>query len=60
MAGIMGRSFQIGILKATLFLNHPVDDQFLRKGMRILVSGYEEWGDEGGSWSKHASIKVIK
>lgn len=46
--------------KAMLLLNHPSDDQFIRTGMRILVSGYEEWGDEGGSWSKHISIKVIK
>ncbi len=46
--------------KAMLLLNHSSDDKFIRTGMRIRVSGYEEWGDEGGSWSKHISIKVIK
>ncbi len=45
--------------KAMLLLNHPSDDQFIKKGMRILVTGYEEGGDEGGNWSKHISVKVI-
>ncbi len=46
--------------KAMLLLSHPSDDQFITKGMRIVVTGYEAWGDEGGDWSKHISVKVIK
>jgi hypothetical protein len=46
--------------KATLLLNHSADDLFLKKGMRIRVTGYEEWGDEGGSWSKHVAIEVLR
>jgi hypothetical protein len=46
--------------RATLLLNHPADDKLLKEGMQIRVAGYEEWGDEGGSWSKHVSIEVLK
>jgi hypothetical protein len=58
--GGYGLALDVAKRKATLLLVHPADDQFLKKGMRIRVSGYEEGGDEGGSWSKHVSIEVLK
>ena len=58
--GGYGLAVDVAERKATLLLAHPADDQFLRKGMRIRVSGYEEGGDEGGTWSNHVSIEVLK
>jgi hypothetical protein len=58
--GGYGLAVDVAKRKATLLLVHPADDQFLKKSMRIRVSGYEEGGDEGGSWSKHVSIEVLK
>ncbi len=46
--------------RATLLLVHPTDDRSLKTGMRIRVTGYEEWGDEGGTWSRHVSVEVLK
>lgn len=58
--GGYGISVDVDGRVATLLLNHPSDDQFLKKGLRIRVVGYEESGDEGGTWSKHVSIEVLK
>lgn len=46
--------------RATLLLVHPRDDRSLNTGMRIRVTGYEEWGDEGGTWSRHVSVDVLR
>ena len=45
---------------ATVMLNHPADDQFLRRGMRIVLFNYRERGDEGGTWSSFGRLEVVR
>jgi hypothetical protein len=42
-----------------LKINHN-DRNYLRKGMRIRVTGYTVRGDEGGTWTHYAGIEVFK
>jgi hypothetical protein len=44
---------------ATVMLNHKVDDQFLKKGMRIILFNYRESGDEGGTWTSFDRLEVV-
>lgn len=43
--------------KYSVTLNHPADDGFLKRGMRIKVLGYNQSGDEGGVWTTFRSIE---
>lgn len=45
---------------ATVMLNHQADDQFLKKGMRIVVFNYRESGDEGGTWTSFDRLEVVQ
>jgi hypothetical protein len=45
---------------ATVMLNHQADDQFLKKGMRIVVFNYRESGDEGGTWTSFDRLDVVQ
>ena len=42
-----------------LKINHN-DKNYLKKGMRIKVSGYTVRGDEGGTWTYFTGIDVMK
>ncbi|PKL46509.1 MAG: hypothetical protein CVV42_16205 [Candidatus Riflebacteria bacterium HGW-Riflebacteria-2] len=42
--------------KYSVSLNHPADDGFLKRGMRIKISGYHTSGDEGGIWTTFRAI----
>ncbi len=44
---------------ATVMLNHKADDQFLKKGMRIILFNYRESGDEGGTWTSFDRLEVV-
>jgi hypothetical protein len=35
------------------------DSKFLKKGMKIRVSGYTVRGDEGGTWTSNSGIKIL-
>jgi len=41
-----------------LQLNHE-DRDFLKRGMRITVTGYKIAGDEGGTWTSFTEIKIL-
>jgi len=41
-------------------LNHPRDDRFLRKGMRIIIRGYTVRGDEGGDWYSCSGLTILR
>lgn len=45
--------------KYSFTLNHPADDGYLGKGMRIKVMGYQVSGDEGGVWTRFRSVGKI-
>lgn len=36
------------------------DRNYLKKGMRIKVSGYKIAGDEGGTWATFTGIEILK
>lgn len=40
-----------------LKINHN-DKNYLRKGMKIRVIGYEVRGDEGGTWTYHDKVEI--
>ena len=42
----------------SLTLNHPADDAFLKRGMRIKILGYNVSGDEGGIWTTYRKIET--
>jgi hypothetical protein len=44
---------------ATVMLNRKADDQFLKKGMRIILFNYRESGDEGGTWTSFDRVEVV-
>ena len=35
------------------------DPNYLKKGMRIRISGYKVAGDEGGTWTSFTGIEII-
>lgn len=41
-----------------LKINHN-DEQYLKKGMRIKVSGYTVRGDEGGTWTYYKKVDIL-
>jgi hypothetical protein len=43
----------------SLTLVHPEDDGYLKVGMRIRVVKYNEFGDEGGVWTRHEKIEIL-
>jgi len=36
------------------------DRNYLKKGMRIRISGYKVAGDEGGTWTSFTGIEILK
>ncbi|NTW83736.1 MAG: hypothetical protein HGB36_10290 [Chlorobiaceae bacterium] len=54
---VASRSFKSGS-DITLVINHPANDGFLMKGMRIKVYDYTVRGDEGGDWYSFSRITV--
>jgi hypothetical protein len=46
--------------RAAVTVYHDADDGYLKKGMRIKVSGYTVGGDEGGVWSSYTKVKILK
>lgn len=43
----------------TLMINHN-NKRYLKKGMTILISGYNVRGDEGGIWTYYTSLNILK
>ena len=39
---------------------NSTDQTFLKKGMKIQVTGYSVRGDEGGTWTSYSRIKIIQ
>jgi len=51
------RSFKSGST-ITVFIAHPSDDGYLKKGMKIRISGYTVRGDEGGDWYSFSAVTI--
>lgn len=42
-----------------IVINHPTNNGFLKKGMRITVYDYTEKGDEGGTWYSYLKLSIL-
>lgn len=51
-------SFKSGA-KIRIVINHPENNGFLRKGMRITIYGYTVNGDEGGDWYRYRKLSIL-
>jgi hypothetical protein len=51
------RSFKSGST-ITVFIAHPADDGYLKKGMKIRIDDYTIRGDEGGDWYSFSAIEI--
>jgi hypothetical protein len=49
------RSFRSGSA-ITVFIAHPANDGYLKKGMKIRIHNYTVRGDEGGEWYSFSAI----
>lgn len=45
--------------KLVVWINSP-DSKLLKPGMTIRIKGYSVSGDEGGTWTHHESIEILK
>ncbi|TLU85631.1 MAG: hypothetical protein FDX30_04730 [Chlorobium sp.] len=54
---VASRSYKSGS-DITLVINHPANDGYLMKGMRIKVYDYTVRGDEGGDWYSFSRIAI--
>jgi len=53
------RSFRSGAA-ITVFIAHPADDGYLKKGMKIKIFDYTVRGDEGGDWYSFSAIDRLE
>jgi len=44
---------------ANVSLNHEEDDGYLKPGMRIKITDYQQGGDEGGEWSRFKGVEIL-
>lgn len=51
------RSFR-GDSAITVFIAHPANDGYLKKGMRIKIFDYTVRGDEGGDWYSFSALSI--